>query len=45
MTHTIGFDNDLYLREQEKAILERMARFGINLTTDPNFSTKSLFVS
>jgi uncharacterized protein (UPF0371 family) len=31
MTRTIGFDNDLYLREQEKAILERMARFGNKL--------------
>jgi uncharacterized protein (UPF0371 family) len=27
MTHALGFDNALYLEEQKKAILERMARF------------------
>jgi uncharacterized protein (UPF0371 family) len=31
MTHSIGFDNELYLREQEKAILDRIARFGNKL--------------
>ncbi|MGZ4887061.1 MAG: DUF1846 domain-containing protein [Candidatus Aminicenantales bacterium] len=41
MTHTIGFDNDLYLREQEKAILERMARFGSKLYLE--FGGKLLF--
>jgi uncharacterized protein (UPF0371 family) len=41
MTQTIGFDNDLYLREQEKAILERMARFGNKLYLE--FGGKLLF--
>jgi uncharacterized protein (UPF0371 family) len=41
MTRTIGFDNDLYLREQEKAILERMARFGNKLYLE--FGGKLLF--
>ncbi|MGA2532930.1 MAG: DUF1846 domain-containing protein [Candidatus Aminicenantales bacterium] len=41
MTHTIGFDNDLYLREQEKAILERMAKFGSKLYLE--FGGKLLF--
>ena len=27
MDHAIGFDNDLYLREQKKAIFDRLARF------------------
>jgi uncharacterized protein (UPF0371 family) len=41
MTRTNGFDNDLYLREQEKAILERMARFGNKLYLE--FGGKLLF--
>jgi uncharacterized protein (UPF0371 family) len=41
MTRTIGFDNGLYLREQEKAILERMARFGNKLYLE--FGGKLLF--
>lgn len=41
MTQTIGFDNELYLREQEKAILERMARFGNKLYLE--FGGKLLF--
>jgi len=41
MSHVIGFDNDLYLREQEKAILERMAKFGNKLYLE--FGGKLLF--
>jgi uncharacterized protein (UPF0371 family) len=41
MTRANGFDNDLYLREQEKAILDRMARFGNKLYLE--FGGKLLF--
>ncbi len=40
-----GFDNDKYLKEQETAILERVARLGLNLTSDPNFAGKNLFIA
>ena len=60
-----GFDNDKYLKQQEAAILERVARFHnklylefggkivfdyhaarvlLNLTSDPNFAGKNLFI-
>ena len=41
MSRAIGFDNELYLKEQEKAILERMARFGNKLYLE--FGGKLLF--
>ncbi len=41
MSQPIGFDNDLYLREQKKAILERMARFNNKLYLE--FGGKLLF--
>jgi uncharacterized protein (UPF0371 family) len=41
MSPTIGFDNDLYLREQKKAILDRMGRFNNKLYLE--FGGKLLF--
>jgi uncharacterized protein (UPF0371 family) len=41
MSHAIGFDNELYLKKQEKAILERMAKFGNKLYLE--FGGKLLF--
>ncbi len=41
MTKTIGFDNDLYLKEQKAAILDRMVRFNNKLYLE--FGGKLLF--
>ncbi len=41
MSHAIGFDNELYLKTQEKAILERMGKFGNKLYLE--FGGKLLF--